>query len=219
MRRSPVPAYLIAVLALVVALGGGAYAATKLPKNSVGTKQLKSNAVTTAKVADGSLTAADFAKNQLPPGPPGPAGPPGPKGADGQAVTAFRTLTAATGSLTFVDVLAVPGVGTAAAGCQQVVGAGQPVILALRYTVGADGQRVLVESDGTLEPGDHVLDAGVSTGVTYNQATSETGRLLRAHVSGTRAGGVPYAATLTISGLAKEEGENRCSVAVVVTGG
>ena len=48
---------MVTVLAFVV-LGGGAYAATQLPKNSVGTKQLKNNAVKGPKVADDSLTAA-----------------------------------------------------------------------------------------------------------------------------------------------------------------
>jgi hypothetical protein len=40
----------VACLALFVALGGAAYAGTQLPKNSVGTKQLKRNAVNSAKV-------------------------------------------------------------------------------------------------------------------------------------------------------------------------
>jgi hypothetical protein len=40
-----------ATLALVIALGGTSYAVTKLPANSVGTKQLKNNAVTTKKLA------------------------------------------------------------------------------------------------------------------------------------------------------------------------
>jgi hypothetical protein len=48
------------VLLTFVVLGGGAYAATQLPKNSVGTKQLKKNAVKGSKVADRSLTAIDI---------------------------------------------------------------------------------------------------------------------------------------------------------------
>jgi hypothetical protein len=51
----------IALLALFVALGGTGYAAFKLPKNSVGTKQLKKNAVNSSKVKDNSLLAQDFA--------------------------------------------------------------------------------------------------------------------------------------------------------------
>jgi hypothetical protein len=46
----PSPALIVAVVALIVALGGGAYAAISVPKNSVGTKQLKDGAVTPSKV-------------------------------------------------------------------------------------------------------------------------------------------------------------------------
>jgi hypothetical protein len=45
-----------ATLALVLASGGTAYAATALPRNSVGTPQLKAEAVTAAKVRDGAVT-------------------------------------------------------------------------------------------------------------------------------------------------------------------
>jgi hypothetical protein len=77
-------ANVIASLALFLALGGGAaWAATKLPKSSVGTAQIKANAVTGAKVADGSLLATDFKSGQLPAGPEGKAGPAGPQGAPG----------------------------------------------------------------------------------------------------------------------------------------
>lgn len=216
MRRSPVPAYLIALLALVVALGGGAYAATKIPKSSVGTKQLKSNAVTTAKVKNGSLTAADFAAGQLTAGPPGPQGP---KGADGQAVTAFRSLPAA--STDVFDILVVPGLGKVTAICQLIPGAGQPVRVALSYVVGVDDQRVLVESDGAVLSGAGVFDAGQSSGVTYPVATAETGNVVRVHVGGLRATGgapTPYAATFSVATIAKEGGLNQCSVAAVVTG-
>jgi len=48
----------IGLLALFVALGGTTYAATALPKNSVGTKQLKKNAVTSVKVKAGAVTGA-----------------------------------------------------------------------------------------------------------------------------------------------------------------
>jgi hypothetical protein len=41
----------IGLLALFIALGGTSYAAAKLPRNSVGTTQLKSGAVTEAKLA------------------------------------------------------------------------------------------------------------------------------------------------------------------------
>jgi hypothetical protein len=53
-------ANVISTLALFLVLSGGAaYAASRLPAKSVGTKQLKQGAVTGVKVKDGSLTGAD----------------------------------------------------------------------------------------------------------------------------------------------------------------
>ncbi len=49
-RFHPSPALVISVIALFVALGGTSYAAMTLPKNSVGTKQIKNGAVTAAKL-------------------------------------------------------------------------------------------------------------------------------------------------------------------------
>lgn len=87
MLRAPSPAMGVALIALFVALAGGAYAAVSVPANSVGTKQIKNgavtktklanNAVTSAKVKDGSLLAQDFKAGQLKAGPPGPQGLPG----------------------------------------------------------------------------------------------------------------------------------------------
>ena len=72
-------ANVMATVAVFVALGGGAYAVSSVPDNSVGTKQLKNSAVTTVKLANGALTATkvknhsllaeDFKAGQLP-GPP-----------------------------------------------------------------------------------------------------------------------------------------------------
>lgn len=61
-------ANVVACIALFVALGGVSYAALKLPKNSVGSKQLKRGAVTSAKVKDHSLKLRDFKAGQLPQG-------------------------------------------------------------------------------------------------------------------------------------------------------
>ena len=73
-----------ATLALAVALGGTSYAAISLPAGSVGSKQLRTSAVTNSKlraecrdvrqVRNGSLRARDFKAGQLPAGPAGPAG-------------------------------------------------------------------------------------------------------------------------------------------------
>ena len=79
---------LVALLALVVALGGTSYAAVALAKNSVGARELKSDAVTSPDVRNGSLRADDFASGQLP---AGPAGPPGGTGAPGSSASAVVT--------------------------------------------------------------------------------------------------------------------------------
>jgi hypothetical protein len=67
-------ANVMATIAVFVALGGGAYAALRVPKNSVGSKQLKANAVNSSKVKNGSLLEGDFKAGQLPAGPQGPKG-------------------------------------------------------------------------------------------------------------------------------------------------
>ena len=81
---------MVSFLAFVV-LGGGAYAATKLQKNSVGTAQLKNGAVTGVKVRDGSLVYGDFAAGQLPAGPQGAKGETGEKGQKGVKGEAGKT--------------------------------------------------------------------------------------------------------------------------------
>ena len=72
-----------ALLALFIALGGTSYAVTALPKNSVGTQQLKKNAVTGVKVKNGSLSSADFAAGTLLKGDTGASGATGATGATG----------------------------------------------------------------------------------------------------------------------------------------
>jgi hypothetical protein len=82
-RHRPTPSMTIALIALLVAMGGTGYAAVKLPKNSVGAAQLKKNAVTSAKVKDRSLTARDFKPGDLPAGPKGDVGAKGDQGPRG----------------------------------------------------------------------------------------------------------------------------------------
>jgi hypothetical protein len=55
----------VAVVALVMALGGTGWAATQLAKNSVGTKQLKRNAVTAAKIKRDSITTRKIEDNAV----------------------------------------------------------------------------------------------------------------------------------------------------------
>lgn len=59
----PSPAMVVAVIALIAALSGSAYAA--LGKNSVGSRQLKAKSVTSGKIANNAVTSAKVAKNSL----------------------------------------------------------------------------------------------------------------------------------------------------------
>jgi hypothetical protein len=63
--RKPAPATVIALIALFVALGGTTYAATSLPANSVGTKQLRNGAVTNRTLHTGAVTRSKVAPNSL----------------------------------------------------------------------------------------------------------------------------------------------------------
>jgi hypothetical protein len=68
-------ANVMATVAVFIALGGASYAAIKLPKNSVGARQLKKGAVTPAKLSKASQSTLT--------GPRGPQGIQGPKGDQG----------------------------------------------------------------------------------------------------------------------------------------
>jgi hypothetical protein len=130
----------VALVALFVALGGTSYATVSaaFPPNSVGTKQIKDNSVTRAKIAhesitsvlvkDGGLLAKDFAAGQLPSGPTGPAGPIGPQGPKGDkgdtgAPGVVGTIVVRTRSVT----IPAGGVAAVSAGAEEyehVIGAG-----------------------------------------------------------------------------------------------
>jgi hypothetical protein len=78
------------LLALFVALGGTGYAALKIPRHSVGSAQLKNNAVSTSKVKNGALLSRDFKVGEIPIGATGATGATGlqgPKGDTGAAGT------------------------------------------------------------------------------------------------------------------------------------
>jgi hypothetical protein len=84
----PSPALVMSIIALVMSVAGTSYAAVRLPRNSVGSRQIKNNAVTSAKVRDGSLLRQDFALSELsalrgPQGEPGAKGDAGPQGERG----------------------------------------------------------------------------------------------------------------------------------------
>lgn len=75
---------LVGYLALFVALAGTSYAAITLPANSVGSRQIKPNAVRSSDVRDAGLLRKDFKPGQLP---AGEKGDPGPKGDTGTVDT------------------------------------------------------------------------------------------------------------------------------------
>jgi hypothetical protein len=61
--KRPSPAMIVAIVALICALTGTAYAA--LGKNSVGSRQLKAKSVTTGKIANNAVNAAKVADGSL----------------------------------------------------------------------------------------------------------------------------------------------------------
>jgi hypothetical protein len=72
-----------ATLAVFLSLGGVSYAAVEIPRNSVGTPQLRDGAVDSAKIKDGALQYEDFGFGETPAGLEGPRGPKGVRGARG----------------------------------------------------------------------------------------------------------------------------------------
>ena len=93
LSQRPSPAMLVAIVALISSLTGGAVAATlitgdDIKNGSVTKKDLKKNSVRTKKVKNGTLLEKDFKEGQLPQGeqgPPGAKGDKGDAGADGSA--------------------------------------------------------------------------------------------------------------------------------------
>src|SRR4051794_7390806 len=83
MRRRLTYANVIATLALFLALNVGAYAAIKIPANSIGPAQLKNKAVTPKKVSPAAVKLFKGAKGST-----GAKGLPGPAGAQGPGGTA-----------------------------------------------------------------------------------------------------------------------------------
>jgi hypothetical protein len=63
--RRPSPSMVVALIALVVALAGTAYAAVHLPKGSVGARQLKKSSVTKKKIRKNAVTRPKVHKNAI----------------------------------------------------------------------------------------------------------------------------------------------------------
>jgi len=105
-------AHVIAMIALFVALGGVAWAAS-LPKNSVGTKQLKNKAVATKKIKNHAVTRQKLANNAVGAGQLDLSGVSGIVKGTGTLQTTTGTTPAANTFVSNPPVLAtVPGFGT-----------------------------------------------------------------------------------------------------------
>jgi hypothetical protein len=131
-RKLPSPAFVLAATALLVALGGTSIAAvSQIPRASVGTPQLRDNAVTSAKIRSSTITSADvrnnsllradFRRGQLPAGPAGPQGPAGVSGREqvsaespqSSAAPKNVTVTCPTGKVVIGGGVEVSGPGRA----------------------------------------------------------------------------------------------------------
>jgi hypothetical protein len=144
-------------MALVLALGGTSYAAITLPRNSVGSAQVRSRAIESRHVENGSLRLGDLgsgARRALR-GQVGPAGPPAAK---------FFAVVGAGGS--FVR-------GNATHGGHTVGGSGAYTVGFAESVSGCAYSATLGTTDGSAVPAGHVTvtDLSGSVGVqTYNAA-------------------------------------------------
>jgi hypothetical protein len=59
------PSMIVAIIALIVALGGVGYTAVKIPRNSVGRDQLRKSAVTESKLAKGAVTSSKIKDSSI----------------------------------------------------------------------------------------------------------------------------------------------------------
>src|SRR4051794_546967 len=78
-------ANVMATIAVFIALGGGSYAAIKLPRNSVGAAEIRTGAVRSSEIKDHSIRTSDLAESARAAlrGQQGPRGLPGASGANG----------------------------------------------------------------------------------------------------------------------------------------
>ena len=161
-RYRPTPAMAVACIALGVALAGTSYAATVLPRNSVGTLQLRNNAVTAAKVKNGSLLRADFRAGQVPAGLRGPAGPQGPAGPAGAAGPAGPAGPSARWALVRAD-------GTVLAQSGGITPSAKPAtgVYIIDFGSSVAGKLVVASSANSGDVGDRgTVSAGICGGTT-----------------------------------------------------
>jgi hypothetical protein len=149
----------VALIALCVALGGGAYAAIKLPKNSVGAKQLKKGAVTPPKLS--AKTRKQLKGKTGPPGTPGAPGQAGTPGAAGPGAKLLVTEPFASASNEYVQ-LGKAGPFTLHTRCRisggtvaaELIATGPALTLDATYITRSSGNPnvILVDSDIDAAP-------------------------------------------------------------------
>lgn len=147
----------ISSTALFLALGGVSYAATSLPRNSVGPSQIRTGAVRTGEIKNGTIHLPDIAistRKSLR-GTIGPAGPAGPAGAN--AVSYFAVVS---GSGQFLR-------GNATSGGHTSVGSGSYTIAFPGNVSGCASTATLGGSDATSQPPGFITvrDDGGTVGV------------------------------------------------------
>jgi hypothetical protein len=188
LRRHLTYANVAASLALFLALGGAAYAATQLPKNSVGTNQIRKEAVTAGKIAKKT-------RQQLQ-GQRGPAGQQGPQGKTGK--TGAKGATGARGAQGNTGVPGADGTGPAL----EVVTSAKPI-----EPVGSTVVSQNLAPGAFVVTADVVVESPTTTAVTcsLNGSNSEAvgnvapGLPVTLTLSGVRSLGAASAATLTCS--------------------
>jgi hypothetical protein len=126
----------ISTICLFILLGGVSWAATSLPKNSVGSPQIRNGQVRSQDVRNNSLTSADIREStlRLPQGPrgakgergiqgmTGPTGPVGPTGSDGATGPSGATGPTGQAGTTGATGPAAPGLMVGSSGGAQLPG-------------------------------------------------------------------------------------------------
>jgi hypothetical protein len=174
---------IVALVALFVALGGGAYAALKLPKNSVGAAQLKKSAVTPTKLSRAAKTALSKPGPKGDTGARGPEGPRGDTGAAGPGATILNWDEAASATpvrktigtvlgVTFSAECSIPAAGKAEASVYVLPSEGS-----LRWDVGTEATDNGTDDGRSTSinlPAGTVLVPGLVAGATANAGGSQS---------------------------------------------
>jgi hypothetical protein len=200
-RRRPSASLVVSFVAMFVALGGVGYAATQLPRNSVGTAQLrngsvgnwklKSNAVGGRKIISGAVGArqVNSTQVQLRVGTPCSSGAIKSIGLSG-TVTCTPTLPNEVGTSAAAVTL---GAGSTQVATESLPAGSSYLVLAYPHAVisGATGQRVQVDCTLSVPP-------GTGTSTTTKSLAVEIGSSNNAH-----AGTIPLALPVASSTAAQ----------------